>query len=99
MVKLLRASGVDFNRIDYITSPLSRRELDRLIEKIGIAPRELLRKRERAYKELNLARADIMDSEILDAIAEHPELLQRPIVERGDRAVLARPAERATELL
>jgi arsenate reductase len=64
-----------------------------------IAPRELLRKRERAYKKLNLGRADITQGQILDALAKHPELLQRPIVERGARAVLARPPERVQAIL
>ncbi len=66
---------------------------------MGVAPRELLRTKERAYRELSLGRSAIKDSEILDAIAKHPELLQRPIVEKGDRALLARPAERVREIL
>lgn len=64
-----------------------------------MAPRELLRRRERAYKDLDLGRPGIKDGEILDAIAKHPELLERPLVEKGDRALLARPAERVRELL
>ncbi|UCC81977.1 MAG: hypothetical protein JSW46_13345 [Gemmatimonadota bacterium] len=66
---------------------------------MGVAPRELLRTKERAYRDLGLGRSGIKDSEILDAIAENPELLQRPIVEKGDQAVLARPAERVREIL
>lgn len=98
-MKLLRESGIDFDRVDYIAHPLSRRKLGQLVKKMGVAPRELLRKKERAFKDLGLGRADVEDKEILDAIAEHPELLQRPIVERGDRALLARPAERVREIL
>jgi arsenate reductase len=66
---------------------------------MGVAPREVLRTKERAYRDLSLGRSGITDSEILDAIAKHPELLQRPIVEKGDRALLARPAERVREIL
>jgi arsenate reductase len=58
-----------------------------------------LRPRERAYKDLGLGRPGIKDGEILNAIAKHPELLERPLVEKGDRALLARPAERVRELL
>jgi arsenate reductase len=85
--------------VDYIVRPLSRAELARLVRKMGVAPRDLLRKREPAYKKLKLHRPDVSDDEILDAIARHPELLQRPIVEKGRRAVLARPPERVREVL
>lgn len=98
-MKLLRESGIDFDRVDYTVHLLSRRKLGQLVKKMGVAPRELLRKKERAYRDLNMGRSGIKDSEILDAIAEHPELLQRPIVERGNRALLARPAEAVRDIL
>ena len=64
-----------------------------------IAPRELLRRNEAIYRELNLGGRDLTDDEIVALIIEHPELMQRPIIERGERAVLARPIERMRELL
>ncbi len=64
-----------------------------------IAPRELLRKGEAAYRELNLANDALTDDEIIRAMVEHPELMQRPIVERGERAVLGRPTENIRQLL
>jgi len=64
-----------------------------------IAPRELLRRNEAVYRELNLGERDLADDEIVALIIEHPELMQRPIIERGERAVLARPIERMRELL
>jgi arsenate reductase len=64
-----------------------------------IAPRELLRRNEAVYRELNLGGRDLTDDEIVALIIEHPELMQRPIIERGERAVLARPIERMRELL
>ena len=64
-----------------------------------LAPRELLRKGEAAYRELNLAGPETTDDEIIRAMVEHPELIQRPIVERGERAVLGRPTENVRELL
>lgn len=98
-MKLLRESGVDFDRVDYTVHPLSRAKLAELVRKMGVGPRELLRKRERAYRQLGLGSRDVGDGEVLDAMAKHPELIERPIVERGDRAVLARPPERIKEIL
>ena len=66
---------------------------------MGIAPRELLRTGEAIYKELGLGRRELTDDEIIRLMAEHPDLIQRPIVERGDRAVLGRPTEKIRELL
>ena len=66
---------------------------------MGIAPRELLRTGEAVYRELGLGKRELTDDEIIRLMAEHPDLLQRPIVERGDRAVLGRPTERIKELL
>lgn len=97
--KLLEKEGVDFERVDYFVEPLGRDELAALLEKAGVSPRDALRKRARQYKELGLADEELSDDAILDALAEHPDLLQRPIVERGDRAVLARPVEKALPLL
>jgi arsenate reductase len=99
LAKLLRESGVEYEAIDYLLDPIPREELARLIGKMGISVRELLRTREAAYRELELGRKDLTDDELLDAMAAHPELVQRPIVVRGDRVVLARPAERVREVL
>jgi len=66
---------------------------------MGISPRELLRTGEPVYKELGLGRRELSDDEIIRLMAEHPDLIQRPIVERGERAVLGRPTERIKELL
>ncbi|MDQ3906780.1 MAG: hypothetical protein M3268_00375 [Acidobacteriota bacterium] len=64
-----------------------------------ISPRDLLRKNEATYRDLDLAGRELTDDEAIRLLVERPELLQRPIVERGDRAVLARPAERLKEVL
>ena len=66
---------------------------------MGISPRELLRTGEAVYRELELGRREVSDDELIRLMVEHPALIQRPIVERGDRAVLGRPAERIRELL
>lgn len=99
MDKLLRESGVSFDKVNYYIQPLSRKKLTELIRKMKLKPRELLRKSEPIYKELGLAEAKFSDSELIGLMIEHPDLLQRPIVERGDRAVLGRPTENVEELL
>ncbi len=99
MDKLLRESGVPFEKVNYYVEPLSKKKLTELVRKLGLKPRELLRKGEAVYKELGLADREVSDSELIALMVEHPDLLQRPIVERGDRAVLGRPTENVKELL
>ena len=99
MDKLLRESGIPFEKVNYYTEPLSRKKLTELIRKMNLTPRDLLRKSEPVYKELGLARDEFSDSALIGLMVEHPDLLQRPIVERGDRAVLGRPTENVKELL
>ncbi len=65
---------------------------------MGITPRELLRTGERVYRELELGKRKLSEDEIVRLMVEHPDLVQRPIVERGERAVLGRPTERIREL-
>jgi arsenate reductase (glutaredoxin) len=99
MDKLLRESGVPFEKVNYYVEPLSKKKLTELVRKLKLKPRELLRKGEPIYKELRLADREYSDSELIALMVEHPDLLQRPIVERGDRAVLGRPTENVKELL
>jgi arsenate reductase (glutaredoxin) len=99
MDKLLRESGVSFEKVNYYVQPLTRKKLTELIHKMNLKPRDLLRKGEPVYKELGLAEDKFSDSELIALMIEHPDLLQRPIVERGERAVLGRPTENVKELL
>ena len=99
MDKLLRESGITYEKVNYYVAPLTRKKLTELIRKMNLKPRDLLRKGEAAYKELGLSEDKFSDSELIGFMIEHPELLQRPIVERGDRAVLGRPTENVKELL
>ena len=99
MDKLLRESGVSFEKVNYYIQPLTRKKLTELIRKMNLKPRDLLRRSEPVDKELRLAEDKFSDSELIGLMIEHPDLLQRPIVERGDRAVLGRPTENVKELL
>jgi arsenate reductase len=79
--------------------PIGEAKLRELLKKMGVGPRELLRTGEAVYKELELGKREVSDDELIRLMAENPDLIQRPIVERGRRAVLGRPAERIRELL
>jgi len=99
MDRLLRESGVDFAKVNYYNEPLTKQKLTDLIRKMKITPRELLRTGEAIYKEIGLAKRELKDPEIISLMVAHPDLIQRPIVERGDRAVLGRPTENVKQLL
>ncbi len=99
MDKLLRESGVAFEKVNYYLAPLDEKKLRELIKKMGIKPRELLRSSESIYRELGLGKKEFSDDEIISLMVKHPDLIQRPIVERGDRAVLGRPTENVRTLL
>lgn len=99
LATLLEERGIPFERVDYHVYPLPADRIADLLRKARISPREALRTREPIYAELELAARDLPDDEIIALMAEHPELVQRPIVERGERAVLARPVELVIDLL
>jgi arsenate reductase len=99
MDKLLRESGIPFEKVNYYTAPLSKKKLSELLRKMALKPRELLRSSEPIHKELGLGKGDFTDGELIDLMVKHPDLIQRPIVERGDRAVLGRPTENVKSLL
>jgi arsenate reductase len=95
---LLADRGVEMERIDYQVMGVTRAQLDEIIAKSGLSARDILRTKESEYTELALNDAALSEEAILDAIAAHPVLLQRPVVIKGERAVLARPAEKVLEL-
>ena len=99
MDKFLRERGFDFSKVNYYMEPLSRKKLTELIAKMKISPRDLLRKSEPVYRELGIATGDFTDAQLISLMVKHPDLMQRPIVERGGRAVLGRPTENVEELL
>ena len=93
----LKESGVDFDAVDYYTDPIPKARLKELLKKMGISARELLRTKEDVYKK-KIAGRDLSENQIIDLMVAHPDLIQRPIVEKGSTAILARPAERLKEL-
>lgn len=95
---MFRENNIDFESVNYFVDPLGENELRALISKTGLAPFEFLRKKDPAFAELGLS-TETSDDQIIKAMVEHPGLLQRPIVEVGDRAVIARPIEKVREIL
>jgi len=99
MDRLLRESGIPFEKVNYYQAPLTEKKLAELIRKMKINPRDLLRTSEPIYKELGLRTTELTDDQIIALMIKHPDLIQRPIVERGNRAVLGRPTENVKALL
>ncbi|MEA2136898.1 MAG: hypothetical protein QOG56_48 [Solirubrobacteraceae bacterium] len=97
---LLDEHGIDAERVQYHVEGIDEATIRELLGKAGIGPRDALRVREPLVAQLGLLEGDgVGDDELIALMAQHPELLQRPIVVRGERAVLARPVERVLELL
>ncbi len=102
LARLLQERGIDFDRVEYHVEGLPEDKLRELLRKGGMRPADVLRRREPKVAELGLDGDESTlpaDDELIRLMAEHPEIVQRPIVERGDRAVLARPVERVLEIL
>lgn len=95
---LLQERGLTPTVIEYLKTPLKQAELKTLLRQLGIKPEALVRKGEEVFKEHFQGRS-LTDEQWIDALAEHPILIERPIVVRGGRAVIGRPPERVLELL
>jgi len=93
----LTAEGVDFETVNYTEERLSASALKQLLRNAGLKPQDAIRTKEPAYKQ-HVAGKDLSDSQLIQLMTDYPELLQRPIVARGNKAVLARPVERLAEL-
>lgn len=96
--ELVAGRGIEAQIVEYLKTPPSREELRALLQKLGMKPAELVRRGEDVFKE-NYAGKTLDDEQWLDALAAHPILIERPIVVRGDRAVIGRPPEKVLELL
>ncbi len=96
--ELFRATGIEYKRVNYFIDELTEKKLRDLLRKSNLSPFEVLRTKEPLAKELGLT-AESAPDKVIKAIVENPNLLQRPIVEIGERAVLARPVQRAIELI
>jgi arsenate reductase (glutaredoxin) len=95
----LRDEGIEPKIVEYLKDPPSKTKLKELLAQMGLTPRELLRKKEALYADLGLADAKLTDATLIAAMAEHPILIERPIVVTDKGAVLCRPPERVFEVV
>lgn len=98
-LQLLEERGVQPTLVRYLETPPNAEQLRDLLSKLGISARQLLRTGEDEYRELNLADNALSDADLIDAMAAHPRLIERPILVAGNRAVIGRPPENVLELL
>ena len=98
-LELLNERGIDPDVVDYLKTPLSTPALQTLVRKLGVNVVDMMRPKEQAFKELGLDATGVTDDRRLQAISQHPILLERPIVVCGDKAVIGRPPENVLELI
>lgn len=98
-LQLLREQGVEPEINLYLETPLTAKDLGNLLKKLGMPARDLLRKSEDAYKTLNLANPQLSENELIDAMVQHPKLIERPIGIKGDKALIGRPPQNLLQLL
>ena len=96
---LLEEKGISPTIVQYLDDPLDAQQIRQLLDKLGLPPRQLLRSKEDLAGNLGLTRAAVDDETIIDAMAAHPVLIERPVVVRGQRAVIGRPSENVLELI
>jgi len=99
VLKTLNENGVNFEKVNYYVEPFSKTKLQSLLKKMKMKPSEVLRKNEKVYKDLKFKEKNYTENQILNLMIKHPDLVQRPIIEKGNKAILARPPERIKEII
>ena len=98
LTKLFIENGVDWEKVNYFVEPFTEKKLASLLKKTGLRPYDVLRRAEPIFKTLGIT-PETLDADVIKAMVANPSIIQRPIVEVGEKAVLARPIERAIELI
>ncbi|WP_444930316.1 arsenate reductase (glutaredoxin) [Microbulbifer sp. SSSA002] len=99
-LQLLQDNGIEPEVVLYLQTPLSAEDIQQqLLHKLGIDARQLLRTGEEPYKQLELKNKDLTEAQLIEAMAQNPILIQRPIVVKDDKAVIGRPPENVLELI
>ncbi len=96
---ILEEKNANFEIVNYLETPPSETELDSILQKLGKEPQEIVRKGEQIYKNLDLKNANLSRQEWIKTLVENPKLIERPIVVKGENAVLGRPPENVLELI
>lgn len=98
LVKKLEENGVEFDKVNYYIDSFGKMQLQKLLKKAKLNPSDVLRKRAKEYKELDFKNKKYTENQILGYLVKYPDLIERPIVEKGAKAVLARPIDKVDEL-
>ena len=98
-LQILKDNECDTEIILYLETAIDQSVLEDVIKKISLSPRELLRKGEQEFKDNNLNNKNLSDQEIIEFMVKHPKLIERPIVIKGNKAILGRPPEKVLELI
>ena len=98
-VSLLREHGVEPEIVEYLVTPPTEAELTHALAELGMRPRDLMRKKEAVYAELGLADESLSEAALVEAMASHPILIERPLVFVDERAAVGRPPENVLSLL
>lgn len=98
-LQVLKDSGVEPEVVEYLKTPPDRATLERILDMLGMQPRDLMRKKEKEYKENNLSDPALSRDQLIDAMLAQPKLIERPIVIKNGKAAIGRPPEKVLEIL
>ena len=98
-LQLLKDNNIEPEVVEYLKTPPTREELERILDMLGLEPRELMRRKEKEYKELGLADPGLSRDQLIDAMIAHPRLIERPIVIKDGKAAIGRPPEKVLEIV
>ncbi len=98
-LELLKENGITPTVIEYLKTPPTADTLKAILDQLGMAPRDLMRKKEAVYAELKLDNPSLSDDDLIDAMKKHPILIERPIVLANGKAALGRPPEQVLDIL
>ncbi len=96
---ILNEKGVEATVVEYLETPPDSTELSEVLDLLGIEPRDLMRKHEAPYKENNLDNPDLTREQLIEAMIENPILIERPVVIKGNKAIIGRPPEKVLDIL
>lgn len=96
---LLEEKGVELDIVEYLKTPPSKAEMNRILEGLGMAPRDLMRKKEEPYGALNLADPAVDRDALIHAMLDNPILIERPVVANGGKYALGRPPESVLDII
>ena len=98
-LELLGEKGITPTIIEYLKNPPTAEKLKEILSQLGISPRDLMRKKENEYEELELANPSLSNKDLIDSMVEHPILIERPILVANGKAALGRPPEQVLDIL